>query len=96
MKRNVEADVSNGAQMSDSPYLWKENEINPYTDAMPSEKFVPTPIGDVGESSKVKRIIKYIAIGLIVAFVLYVVITIFYKQCNNRIKLLRKIFTVYL
>ena len=76
MRKDIKADASKGVQMGNSPYLWKENSVNPYTDAVPSEKFVPTPSGDVGDDFKVKRIIWYAVIGLLVVFAVCVLIAI--------------------
>lgn len=67
--------VNSGSQMGNSPFLWRENSPNPYTDS-PGEKFVPVPVTHAGEASKTKRILKYIAIGLLAAFVLITFVVI--------------------
>ena len=64
-----------GVNMGNSPFLWQENSPNPYTDS-PGEKFVPAPVTHAGEASKTKRILKYIAIGLLAAFVLITFVVI--------------------
>ena len=66
-----------GVQFGNSPNLWPENNPSPYKDAdMPGEKFVPMPNMDSGEDSNVKRILKYIAFGLLIALVIAIFISI--------------------
>ena len=77
---NAESDsndraVNSGSQMGNSPFLWRENSPSPYTDS-PGEKFVPAPMANFDDVSKTKRILKYIVIGLIAAFVLITFIAI--------------------
>lgn len=70
----MEGSEGKGVQMYKTPYLWRENNpAHPYADT-PCENFVPTPTMHSGEDSKVKRIIKYVAIGLFVAFMIYALI----------------------
>lgn len=77
-KDNVTNDESfKGVLMGDSPNLWPDNNPSPYMDThTPSEKFAPMPTMHVIDDSKVKRILKYIGIGLLVAFIIYVFILI--------------------
>lgn len=72
---STEEECKKGVNMGNSPFLWQENSPNPYTDS-PSEKFVPAPVAHSGEVSKTKRILKYVAIGLLVAFVLITFVVI--------------------
>lgn len=66
-----------GVQIGDSPYLMPETNPNPFTDThTPSEKFVPLPEIDTDEEPRSKRIIKYIAIGLLLIFVVITFIAI--------------------
>lgn len=66
-----------GVQVGNSPFVWPENSPSPYRNAdTPSEKFVPTPVIEDGEDSNVKRILKYVVIGLLVAFVIYTLVSI--------------------
>lgn len=66
-----------GVLMGDSPNLWPDNNPSPYTDThTPSEKFAPIPTIYTSDDSIVKRILKYIGIGLLVAFIIYVFILI--------------------
>lgn len=65
-----------GVHMGKRPYLWREdNPVEPFVDT-PCENFVPTPTMDSGEESQKKRIIKYVLIGLFVAFMIYAFIAI--------------------
>ena len=71
-----------GVHLGNSPYLWRENNpAHPYADT-PCENFVPTPTMHSGEDSKTKRILKYIAIGLFVAFMIYALIAIIMENPN--------------
>ena len=66
-----------GVLMGDSPNLWPDNNPSPYTDThTPSEKFAPISTIYTSDDSIVKRILKYIGIGLLVAFIIYVFILI--------------------
>ena len=68
--------TAKGVQMGKRPYLWRENNpVDPYVDT-PCENFVPTPTMHSGEDSKAKKIIKYVAIGIFVAFMVYALISI--------------------
>lgn len=68
---STEGEQLKGVHMGDSPYLWRENNPDPYRDAdTPSERFVPTSAMYTGEDNKIKRILKYVMIGLIVLFVI--------------------------
>ena len=65
-----------GVHLGNSPYLWRENNpAHPYADT-PCENFVPTPTMHSGEDSKLKRILKHVAIGLFVAFLIYTFVMI--------------------
>ena len=78
----MEGSEGKGVQMYKTPYLWRENNpAHPYADT-PCENFVPTPTMHSGEDSKVKRIIKYVAIGLFVAFMIYALVAIIHENPN--------------
>ena len=75
-KNNIE-EPGKGVQMGNSPLVWPENSPSPYRNAdTPSEKFVPTPVMEYGEDSNGKRILKYVIIGLLTAFVIYTLVSI--------------------
>ena len=75
-KNNIGGPVK-GVQTGNSPFVWPESNPSPYRDAdTPSEKFVPTPVVETSEDSKVKRILKYAMIGLLVAFIIYTLVSI--------------------
>ena len=76
------ADTVKGVQLGNSPNMWRENNpVHPYADT-PCENFIPTPTMHSGEDSKTKRILKYIAIGLFVAFMIYALIAIIMENPN--------------
>ena len=69
-------DTTKGVHLGQRPYLWREdNPVEPFVDT-PCENFVPTPTMNSGEDSKKKRIVKYVLIGLFVAFMIYAFIAI--------------------
>lgn len=81
-KKNYEAAMNDdagpvkGVQIEKRPYLWRENNpVHPYMDT-PCENFVPTPTIHSNDDSKVKRILKYVALGLFIAFMIYALIAI--------------------
>ena len=73
----IDVEPDKGVSMGDAPNLWPETNPSPYMDAhTPSEKFVPTPTMHSEDDSKGKKIIKYILIGVVAAFLIYVFVTI--------------------
>ena len=65
-----------GVHMFRSPYLWRENNpVHPYADT-PCENFVPTPVMETHEDSKLKKGIKIALLVVLAAFVVYGTVSI--------------------